>query len=611
MKLIEISIKNYRSIKYFENGKISQFQALIGENNSGKSNLLSAIDIYLSGGSGGIKQEDFNNPEAPIVIKCKFSLITPQLKKVWKPYLINDELILEKHIWLETDSRSGKPTIKNEFHGYQAEPVDWFLSLNKIKARKGDRPKWKEVAEANGLPDYFIQDGKCTKPIYEKALTKYLSEHDVVYDPPDLSSTQTLGFPSNVISSLPKLYLLKAVTDYSDEIDKRATNTAFRKLMGALSERILKKDPRYQHIETALKTIKDLLNEDSKDGGKKEERLSSLAAIENKLKELLCKLMPSVEKVRLRVLSDDVKSIFARGVELSVDDGTDTDVLLKGHGLQRCIVFSLIQALILNERNQLLADELPAEEASSIILAIEEPELYIHPQLGKVFYDVLDAFAKNDQVIYSTHSPRFIDVYEYENIAIIQKTKDDGTKIFNCDTSAFDGIGDRKIFKGLTQLNSDINELFFAKNVIVVEGPEDKVAITETLKKQRKISNRPEEIEITIIVAGGKPAIPFFIRVLNAFSIKYAVLHDLDITDDMVKDDKDTHVKINANITKIAGENRTISFPVKLETTVGVEKGHFKDQYEAMVFFNKHDNINTALETIITDLINKLTVSVT
>src|SRR5690606_56737 len=165
-------------------------------------------------------------------------------------------------------------------------------------------------------------------------------------------------------------------------------------------------------------------------------------------------------------------------------------------------------------------------EDSPILLVTEEPELYIHPQIGRLFYDVLNEFSKKQQVIYSTHSPRFIDVYEYENIGLVTKTKLMGTIARNCDATAFDGLVDRKIFQGLTQLNTDVNELFFAKNVIVVEGPEDKIAITECCKKLGKIKVRTEEIDITVVVANGKGNIQFFVRVLNAFNINYVVLHD-------------------------------------------------------------------------------------
>lgn len=607
MKLIELSVKNYRSIKSVDDFKITSFQSILGENNCGKSNLLSAIETFLSAGSGGAKAEDFNDKTQQIIIKAKFKISSPTLKKIWKPYLLNDELTLEKHIWIETDAKTLKETVKNEFHGYQAEPTDWFLSEAKIKAAKGDRPKWKEIVEQNGLPDYFIENGSCTSAIFKKALSKYLSENEVNYDAPDLSATQALGLSSNVVASLPKFYLLKAITDYSDEIDKRSSNTTFRKLMADLSDRILKQDPSYQKIEKALATIEELLNEKKTTNPQAEDRLASIGVIEVKIKELLSRLMPSVEKVTLKVLTEDVKTIFSKGVELSIDDGIETDVLLKGHGLQRCIVFSLIQTLILNERNELINTDPLQVEDSPILLAIEEPELYIHPQLGKLFYDVLQEFGSKQQVIYSTHSPRFIDVYESQNIALVTKTKTDGTKVMNCDITAFVGLTDRKIFQGLTQLNTDVNELFFAKNVIVGEGPEDKIAITETCKKLNKIKVRTEEIDITVVVANGKGNIPFFVRVLNAFKINYVVLHDTDLKPGITVDAENSAKTANKKISDLTKAGKLVLFPIKLETTVGVLQ-HFTDQCDSLTFFSNHANINADLETIINDVLTKIAV---
>lgn len=605
MKLTELSVQNYRSIKNVENFKISPFQSILGENNCGKSNLLSAIDVFLSAGSGGTKSEDFNNPTQTIIIKTKFKISSEKLKKVWKPYLLNDELILEKHIWLETDPKTEKETTKYEFHGYQAEPKDWFLSEKKIKSEKGERPKWKEIVEENGLPEYFIESGNCNATIFKKALSKYLNENEVEYDEPDLSSTQALGLSSVVSASLPKFYLLKAITDYSDEIDKRSNNTTFRKLMADLSDRILKQDPDYQKIEKALSIIEELLNDRKTENPQAENRLESIGLIEEKIKGLLSQLMPSVEKVSLKVFTEDVKAIFSKGVELTINDGIETNVLLKGHGLQRCIVFSLIQTLILNERNELINNDPEKIEDNPILLVIEEPELYIHPQIGKLFYDVLNEFSKNQQVIYSTHSPRFIDVYEYENIALVNKTKTDGTKVTNCDVTAFVGLTDRKIFQGLTQLNSDVNELFFAKNVIVVEGPEDKIAIIETCKKLGKIKIRTEEIDITVVVANGKGNIQFFVRVLNAFSINYVVLHDSDIKPGMHIDAENTAKAGNLKISSVTKVNKLVVYPIKLEETVGLTN-HFSDQYDTLSFFSNHGNINNNLELIIKDVLDKV-----
>ena len=102
------------------------------------------------------------------------------------------KLILEKHAVVSVDERSGKEKVSGEYHGYQAEPKDWFLSITKI-SEKFEKPKWLDIAKEAGLPDYFIHDGKCNKSDYSKALEEYLMENDVEFDTPDLSRTQALG----------------------------------------------------------------------------------------------------------------------------------------------------------------------------------------------------------------------------------------------------------------------------------------------------------------------------------------------------------------------------------------------------------------------------------
>lgn len=606
MRLIDFSISNYRSIKEIVDFKMTSFQSLLGENNCGKSNLLSSLESFLSAGGGGISKSDFREIGCPIVFKAKFSITSINLKKIWRPYLIKDVLILEKHLTYEIDARTEKETVKYEFHGYKAEPKLWYLSFLKIKEQKGDRPKWKDIVEENGLPSYFLDgQGKCTKANYEKGVDKYLLENDVEFDEPDISSTKALGFSSNVSASLPKFYLLKAITNYSDEIEKRATNSTFRKLMADLSDRILKSDPRYSQVQEALVTIEKLLNPSKSGEDEPVKRLQTLGIIERKIKELLVRLMPSVEKIKLQVATEDIQAIFSRGVELLIDDGVETDVLSKGHGLQRCIVFALLQSLILNERNELIDDREEVKNNRPIILAIEEPELYIHPQLGKLFFDVLQEFSQNHQVVYSTHSPRFIDVSNYENIALLRKSKEQGTVIKNCDVEVFSDLDDRKIYKGLSQLNSDVNELFFSRNVLLVEGSEDKIAIIETAKKINLFKIRPEELDITIVVAGGIGNIPFFIRVLNAFGINYVVLHDSDIKSGITTDALATITKRNENIVRLATPSRVVLFPVKLEESVGRTE-HFTDQYTTFMFFTNHANINSALEEIVIDTFKKI-----
>lgn len=613
MHLYEITIKNFRSIKSVENVKISPLQILIGENNAGKSNLLYALNIFLSAGAKDVSEADFNDPAEKIIITARFEVKSPALQKIWRPYMISGDLYLEKHIWIEKDPDSDKNKINTSFHGYKAEPSEAFLSIKKLE-ESSSKVKWLEVVQLNNLPEYFINEGgKCNKPDFKAGLERYLQENDVQYDEPDLSSTQALGFQSKAIANLPKFYLLRADSNYQSETDKRSTTTTFRQLMGDLTDRIIKTDPKYKKIEESINTITSLLNNvtvspgDASSGSSGETRMEVLGVIEDKISEILKGLMPSIQKVNLRIEPDEIKTIFSRGVTLTINDGVETEVLYKGHGLQRCVLFSLLRALILNDRDQLVEEQDSGAFNHPLILAIEEPELYIHPQLGKLFYDNLLAFSESDQVIYTTHSPRFLDVYRYDTIALVKKDVSSGTKIKNFDPAQFSGLTDKDIFKKLTQLNSDVNELFFATKVLLVEGPEDKIAITETVKKLKMIDVRLEEKDITIIVAGGKQSIPFFQRVMNAFDIPYVVLHDLDIKSGMSTSDQATEEKRNKSIYDLVADpsKQIVTFPIKLEETLGLAK-HFSDQYDAMLFFSDEKNINSDLEGIVQDALKKI-----
>lgn len=597
MRITKLRVQNLRSVRDSTEFEVKSLFALVGENNTGKSNLLRAIEVLVSVGAARLSRSDFYDPAKPIVIKGVFGDLSPRDRQRWRPYLVGDSLTLEKQIVLTVDDRTGKDKLEAEFHGYQAEPKDWFLSLTKIQEKLGDRPKWADVAREAGLPPYFLEDGKATKASFAKAVARFLAENDVEYDAPDVSATHALGLQSNVVAAMPKVYLLPAITDYSDEIDRRSSTSTFRRLMAALSERLLQLDPRFIELQAAVATIRALLNPPT--AAAPAARIESLAAVENKVAELLKRVMPSVQSVSLSVEVEEVKELFAAGVSLSVNDGITTDVLAKGHGLQRCVVFTLLQTLILNERNQLVAAADPHQDTDSILLLVEEPELYIHPQLSKLFFDVLASFALTDQVIYTTHSPVFVDAYEAERVAIVSKPDvATGTTLRSCDHTAFDGLDDRRLFQGFTRMNAAMNELFFAKRVMLVEGPEDVIAVIATLKALGRISQRPEELEWTVVACGGKEAIPFFQRVLNAFSIPYRVIHDIDIRAGMHPDAEANHRRTNDSIESLCRGAQIFRYPIKLEESLGLAK-HFQDQYSAHVYFSDPARITPAVQELV------------
>ena len=145
MQLTKLHVKNLRSIRDSGEFPLKSLFSIVGENNTGKSNLLRAIEVLLSPGSGKLSCEDFNDISTPITIKGVFDNLSATEKSRWRSYLVEHTLSLEKHIALTTDERTDETKLEAEFHGYKAEPAPWYLSLQKIQSKYGERPKWADL----------------------------------------------------------------------------------------------------------------------------------------------------------------------------------------------------------------------------------------------------------------------------------------------------------------------------------------------------------------------------------------------------------------------------------------------------------------------------------
>jgi putative ATP-dependent endonuclease of the OLD family len=597
MRLTSMSISNFRSIKAVDNLRIEPLQAFVGENNAGKSNILRALACFLSSGAGGMEISDFNDAHQPATILAEFSGLSDSERNRLRPYLVADKIILKKVFTLEVDEKSGKQKVETAYHGYRAEPREWFLSVIKIEARnQGARTNWRAIAEENRILDYVrTADGAVTKASYQNGLREYLARRpETEYDAAELGQTQALGIPQNLLAALPVFYLLPAITDYSDEVSQRSTTSVFRRLMADLSDRVMRADQRYVEIEDALSALHSLLNRPRP--GVETRRLTALGDIETTLCDTVKKLMPGVRSVELTIDVDESKEIFSKGVTVKINDGVLTDVIDKGHGLQRSIVFAFLQLLVAAKHR--------GAETRPIILAIEEPELYIHPHTQRLIYRVLKDFAGlpgetdvaqgTDQVLYSTHSPVFVDVSRYERICVVRKEGGDGTKAKQCEPGALETADERKTFKLLTCFGLKHNELFFARDCILVEGEQDEIGIVATARKLGRFVDLPDEIGLAVVVAGDKGSIPKFQKILNAFGIAYGVLLELDGR-------PEAHNQ-NAPVIQNLNGNRCYRAPNTIEAILGLE-GHFDDVCHAKTFFSNPANISAEMERLVAALL--------
>lgn len=171
MKLINLRVKNFRSVVDSGETRIEPLQSLVGENNAGKSNLPYALQVFLTAGTGGVGESDFFDQRTSMELTATFGGLTTTERKKLRIYLLGDKLILQKQISLQVDKKSGKLKLVPEYHGYIAKPKNWWLSADGVIEHEGPRPKWEQVAIQNGILDYVKDDsGKVTKASYEAGI---------------------------------------------------------------------------------------------------------------------------------------------------------------------------------------------------------------------------------------------------------------------------------------------------------------------------------------------------------------------------------------------------------------------------------------------------------
>lgn len=120
-------------------------------------------------------------------------------------------------------------------------------------------------------------------------------------------------------------------------------------------------------------------------------------------------------------------------------------------GLRTIYALSLLEAYI--------------EEPGKIpcILLVEDPEIYLHPQLQKMASEILFRLSKKNQVIFSTHSPNMIFNFSSKQIKQVVLDSDYYTTIRQ--TTDIDEI--------LDDLGYTANDLMNVSFVFIVEGKQD------------------------------------------------------------------------------------------------------------------------------------------
>lgn len=159
---------------------------------------------------------------------------------------------------------------------------------------------------------------------------------------------------------------------------------------------------------------------------------------------------------------------------------------------------------------------------TQFILAVEEPEAFLHPQKQKELYQgIRAAESANLRVIVTTHSPYIVAETPFTRLGLVKK---DGQH----SSLHIADVRDARERETFDAYSDEVNSsLFFADKVILVEGESDARVIKLLLEKKFGAQAH----RISIISASGNANFSPFLRMIRAWStanIPHLVVTDFD-----------------------------------------------------------------------------------
>jgi putative ATP-dependent endonuclease of OLD family len=522
MIIRNIHVRNFRSIQD-ETLDCGTLTALVGPNGSGKSSFLRAIDIFYTT-SAKYTEEDFygRNTTQPIVITVGFTALSDNEKVLFRKYVENEELIVEKELkW--PPARTSQKYYGNSLQNPEFEQ---FYRSQSARERKTAYENLVGSAKYSSLPRYANQDDAA------QALRGWEQAH------PDgcvrvRDDGQFFGFKEVGQAHLERytrFVFVPAVRDATEDAAERK-GSVLSDVMDIVVRSVLAQSEDVVNLQRDTQLRYDQIMEPA--------NLPQLRSLSNNLGNILKRYVPDSDV--------DLSWLKSTGVEIPmpeaeiklVEDAYTTEVGHTGHGLQRAFILAMLEFMATVRTTIDAPAQAPAEhplgdaqaEARSpipdLILGIEEPELYQHPSRQRYLSSVLLQLAsgtvelagRRTQVIYATHSPLMIDLERFDQLRLFRKnegssgqprittiahtTLDEVAKALEkaCDKpeGTYTGQGLKPRLQAI--MTPWMNEGFFSKVAVLVEGEEDRAAI---LGLAAAMGHNFEKLEISVIPCMGK-----------------------------------------------------------------------------------------------------------
>lgn len=533
MRIEKIIAKNFRS--FDKEGIEIVFPDLkkpfsvVGHNNSGKSNLINAILFglhYKQTGYGAFDQNDFFN------------------------HNLNEEILVEIHL----NPPIKAPTIYNQFQDIKifqlkVKNEDGVIDVQHYCNDASGKTIFTPVALARGKKAEFTAEEKAILNDQLKkgvqTAYKWRDKVPIYYIDPITIHNQLKASKGSLLS--------KVLMDVRKEFESDETKITNKP--GVLKHHI--GEPNFKVFQKMLEYIEKQIIPTPK-----------LEALTEQLKKTI--------KKELEITGDHfdlsfgLPSIeaFYKNLEFYVKEHENKPKLpisRFGNGFIFLFTISLFKAILETEKG-------------GNIFIIEEPETFLHEHYQDYFYKILEKLAEKNQVIYTSHSKRFVNIFFPQTIIKLKTPNLLFSKVIHHpEASLFipntleeykiKSIDDFALY--LKTLEPNIGNIVFAKKVLIVEGPHDLLGYRTVLSTGLNLDYN----NISIVAAWGKDTILSIVQICKLFEIEYFVIHDFDLLNDCditlpQTDSKSVYGTLNAS------EKAQYTKNYKIAVEAGIENIH-------------------------------------
>lgn len=480
LKITHVKIRNYRNLRDIDIG-LAETVAIIGENNSGKSNFLKAITLpFLTDDNTHISKKlswiDINNETK----KCYYKKIILNQNKIR-----NDEITVEQFAEF-------LPTVSVEVNIQASGAEEYYVKDMSYAIEDGEIQygiKY-EFAPKNCADIFRVVKEVVSQTEINDANLKEVKMNLLPVEYYNYSIKVSDG--SNVSYDTLRMFKYEALEAERDDFSKTKNQLGSKFLVDLLKDRLsdqdkLKIEKEYSHFFEALKEISDINDiinwqETSELKGAKK-FFSHINILPN---------MPPMQSI-------------LSSVRLGY---SEEELSMQGLGHRNLVLlFVLINSLFGKETDIALN-----------VLTIEEPEAHLCINNTRLMVSFLKAFTdknKTVQLFYSTHSTEFINKMNLKNVVVLHNGKA---------YSFADELEDEDFAYLAKNPNLDLFKLFFSKKCILFEGISEELLIRSYIDSKETLS----DIEVLSFHKGFKKIMNIWKKVNEGSGNKLGIIRDYD-----------------------------------------------------------------------------------